>query len=99
MGMKYKCLFPDCGYETENRSQINNHHIIPKELGGNDSKGNMISLCPNCHSRVFVPNCSSGIHSINCDTSIIIINKLRSTSGYVLEYVESDETKYHFYSE
>lgn len=96
-GMKYKCLFPNCNYETENRSQINYHHIVPKELGGKDGERNRIYLCPNCHSRIYVPNCTSGIHSINCDSSIIITNKLHSTSGVVLEYIENDETKYHFY--
>ena len=97
--MKFKCLFPNCNYETENRSQIHNHHIIPKENGGNDSNGNRIMLCPNCHSRVYVPNCTSGIHSINSDNSIVINHKLQSTSGIVLEYVDHEETKYHFYLE
>lgn len=95
--MKHKCQFPGCTYETESRTQIHNHHIIPKECGGSDREGNRIFLCPNCHTRIFVPTAKTGIHSFNNENSIILIHKLRSTSGMVLEYVVNEETKYYFY--
>ena len=94
--MIYECKFPNCNYKTNNRTQIHNHHIIPKEIGGSDNKSNRIYLCPNCHNKIYIPNCTSGIHSFNYDTSIIIINKLQSTSGMVLEYIFDGETKYSF---
>jgi uncharacterized protein YlaI len=96
--MKYKCKFPGCTYKTESRTQIHKHHIISKELGGSDNEGNRIFLCPNCHNRIFIPEAESGIHSFEHDNSIIINNKLDSTSGIVLEYIDHGETKYWFYS-
>lgn len=33
--MKYHCNFPNCKYETDDRSLIEFHHIIPKELQEN----------------------------------------------------------------
>lgn len=35
-----------CGYSRASRDV---HHIIPLSLGGNNTKDNLISLCPNCH--------------------------------------------------
>jgi len=96
--MIYRCKFPNCGYTTNNRSQIHEHHIVPKELNGSDSKSNMLFVCPNCHSKIYCPECSSGIHSILNENSIIIKHKLLSTGGQVLEYIDHGETKYHFYS-
>lgn len=95
-GMKYQCEFPKCGYITENRTQIHEHHIIPRELNGSDKKSNKLFVCPNCHNKIFIPDSNSGIHSFNNANSIIINHKLDSTSGPVLEYVEHDETKYWF---
>lgn len=70
--MRYKCQFPDCDFETDNRSQINEHHLIPKELAGPNFKWNMILLCPNHHARVYIPDAIDGIHSIKCENSIIL---------------------------
>jgi len=95
--MIYKCEFPNCLYTTENRSQIHYHHIVPKELNGNNNQGNLIYLCPNHHSFIYVPECKTGIHSIKHPNSIIIINKLRSTTGIVLEYIDHGITTYYFY--
>lgn len=96
----YKCQFPNCSYECNERSYIHNHHIVPKELGGSDKSGNRIYLCPNCHCRVYIPESSSGIHSIKSNNSIIIIGWLMSTAGKVLEYINSnEELTYNFYDE
>lgn len=96
--MKYKCEFPDCTYKTDNRTQIHNHHIIPKEIDGNNHNSNRIWLCPNCHAKIYVPEVKRGIHSFNTENSIIINSKLNSTAGKVLEYVVHKEIKYHFYN-
>ena len=95
--MIYECKFPNCGYKTKNRSQIHNHHIIPKSMNGSNNKNNKIFLCPTHHSFIYIPNCSEGIHSIKYHNSIIITSILNSTNGLVLEYIEHNEIKYHFY--
>ena len=92
----YKCQMPGCDYICEDKSQINFHHIIPKELGGNNRVSNLIELCPNCHARVFVPDATSGNHSIRHSNSVILVSKLLSTSGMVISYIDidDDEVKY-----
>jgi len=81
---------------TNLRSQIHYHHIIPVSLGGTNNKGNLISVCPTCHSHVFQSNDVHGIHSKKNNNSIIMIQILYSTVGHVLEYknIDSDELKY-----
>ena len=68
--MRYKCYI--CGFETDVKSQIHIHHIIPKSLGGSNSTFNLITLCPTCHSKVYIPEINAGIHSIK--RRIIISN-------------------------
>lgn len=80
----FKC--PICSYYCENRSWIEEHHIVPRSMGGSDKRGNLLYLCPNCHKKIYVDGCISGSHSINCEDSIIIIGKFLSTDGYVLMY-------------
>lgn len=36
----YRCMFPDCTYEVNDRSLIDWHHVKPKELGGSDMATN-----------------------------------------------------------
>lgn len=88
----YYCQFPNCNYSTKDRKCIEHHHIIPKELNGSNRKFNRIWLCPNHHSLIYVPNSTSGKHSIA--TNVILIRKLLSTSGTLLEYSEDGEVKY-----
>ena len=85
----YKCEFPGCvGYETEHRSQIHYHHIIPRECGGSNLSKNLIPVCPNCHSRIFIEG-THGIHSVNGNDSIVINRWMKSTAGRVLEYKDN----------
>lgn len=84
----YYCQFPNCLYHTNIRSQINYHHIVPSELNGSDKDYNRIYLCPNHHSKIYVPLAKSGIHSIKGKDSIIIIRKLSSTIGTIIEYID-----------
>jgi len=96
----YKCEFPDCGHSTEDRNQIHSHHIVPKELDGVNDDYNKISVCPNCHNRIYVEGTKSGIHSIKNKNSIILNGWLTSTNGKVLEYIDVDgEIEYHFNGE
>lgn len=96
----YKCEFPDCKYVCDDRNQIHSHHIVPKELGGSDKSFNRISVCPNCHTRIYVEKSTSGMHSIRNKNSVVLKTWLLSTDGRVLEYIdEYGETKYHFNKE
>ena len=38
--MVYKCQI--CDYETDDRNKIDYHHIVSKELNGNNKKSNRI---------------------------------------------------------
>ena len=94
---KFKCEFPGCGYETD-YNYIHWHHIIPKSKGGSDAPWNRVWLCPNHHCRVYIPGEVHGIHAVCTDESIILLGKLKSTGGTLLEYrmANSDESKeYH----
>ena len=76
----FYCYFPNCEYETDIRSQIVYHHIIPRSLNGSNKKYNRIYVCPSCHSKIYVPEMKNGIHSKKGKDSIEIIkwfNKLR----------------------
>lgn len=97
--MIYKCEFPKCSYQTQIKNKIHFHHIIPKELSGNNDKKNLIKLCPNCHSKIFIPNSQKGNHSIKDKDSIVIINRLKSGIGTVLKYKKMDEKEYIYFYE
>lgn len=79
-----------CNFKTKYRNEIQVHHIIPKELNGPNNKWNLIHLCPNCHSCIFIPNSKSGRHSVRTPNSIIIISKRISTGGPLLSYINKD---------
>ena len=88
---EYFCEFPGCDYRTYEKSQINLHHIKPKELGGVNAKYNRIYLCPTHHTKIYIPKSKRGIHTKKGVDSIIIIGWLQSTGGKVLEYVDVNE--------
>lgn len=90
----FKCSFPNCDYETENRSQIHYHHIIPKELNGSDRPFNRVFFCPNCHNKVYIEG-STGIHSVKRSNSIIIKGKLKSTDGTIIHYILENEENFY----
>jgi len=84
--MRYKCQL--CDHQTNYRTQINEHHIKPKELGGCNKKWNLISLCPNCHNRIYISESKKGNHSIKCDNSIILIGWHNNLT--ILEYIDGE---------
>ncbi len=87
---KYKCQYPGCDYSTDDSWRIESHHIVPRELGGDDRPYNLVDLCPNHHTLVFVPETKAGQHSRKTGESIIIRGWVKSTGGTLLEYVGSD---------
>ena len=46
MKTNYCCV---CG---ENKLDLNNHHFVPKSLGGSDDEKNIITLCVNHHNFI-----------------------------------------------
>jgi len=82
----YKCEAPGCVYTTLDKHQIHFHHIIPKSQGGKNNKFNLVTLCPNCHNRIYIPGTKRGIHSIKSKNYIILKNIIPSSGGYVLQY-------------
>lgn len=88
MTVKYYCSFPECSYETFERSRIDLHHILPKSLGGSNKPSNLLSLCSNCHRKIYIKEATKGFHSILHEDSIIILNKLGSSNGIVLSYID-----------
>ena len=84
----YQCQMPECDYVCEDKSQINFHHIVPKSMGGSNSLSNLLELCPNCHSRIYIPEMEFGIHAIKHNNSVILLGKLFSTGGYLISYTD-----------
>jgi 5-methylcytosine-specific restriction endonuclease McrA len=93
----YYCEYPNCNYQTDIRSKINYHHIIPKSKSGSNKNFNRIWLCPNCHTSIYIPEETKGIHSKFNDNSIIILGWKLSTAGKILEYklINSNEILYY----
>jgi len=93
----YCCDFPGCDYETELRSQIVDHHIIPRSMGGDNKQSNRLMVCPTHHAHIFIEGMKHGIHSKKNDSSIIIETRLFSTGGHVIQYktIDSDDIKFH----
>jgi len=83
---KHICEFPGCTFETDDRMQIEKHHIIPKSLGGSNKNRNRIWLCRKCHARIYIQGMTNGIHYKNNKTKIELLGWLTSTGGKVLVY-------------
>ena len=96
----YKCKFPGCDYETKEKSLIDIHHIVPRELGGSNKEFNLIEMCPCHHRKIYIEESSSGPHSKKHEDSIVILNVYKSTNGDVLHFKDSKDTEYsyHYYN-
>ena len=93
----YQCMFPGCDYQVKDREKIDNHHIVPKELGGSDKHFNRILLCPVHHRCVYVPSAKVGLHSFKREGAIIIQGYMKSTAGKGLIYTNCDDGKEYVY--
>ena len=83
--MKYKCKI--CGFETDIKSQIHFHHIIPRQAKGSNSKWNLVTLCARCHPLIYSPLATKGIHSIKHPQSIQIVAWRQSSAGLLLQVI------------
>lgn len=79
--MKYRCVFPNCQYETDDRSLIEFHHIHPKELGVTLNKDVVIPLCPTHHKMIYHPGATAGQHSVQRQDSLSVVQVATTTAG------------------
>lgn len=68
----YKCCFPGCNYETDNRSLIEYHHIHLREAGNRLGKKVTIPLCPNHHDLIYHEEATAGQHSEKHPESMVV---------------------------
>ena len=87
MHIEYKCHWPNCQYHTDERSLIEFHHIVPKELWPRLNKHVTLSYCPTHHRMIYHPESTKGHHSIKTDTKLIIKGIYPAApGGYAVEY-------------
>jgi hypothetical protein len=91
-----ECMYPDGCKENSMTTRLNKHHIIPKQLGGKDVKQNFLHLCPNHHNKIYVEG-SKGIHGSIIKGSVILKERLSSTVGDVLKYINCDDGLTYLY--
>ena len=92
--MLYECYFPRCIFQTEHRSKLDHHHIIPREISRSKAT---IALCKNHHALIYVPESTAGQHSINTPESIQIIQMYKSTDGDVLHYKDYNGKCFYYF--
>ena len=95
--LRYNCNFPGCDYVAEDTGSFDYHHIIPKSKGGNDRDWNRLLVCPNCHRKIFIENMEHGVHSVKRLGGIIILGKLASSAGPVLNYRKLEDNKEYYW--
>lgn len=79
--MKYKCVYPDCTYETDDRSLIEFHHVYPRELNVKLKKKVTIPLCPTHHKMIFCDDATSGQHAARRPESLTVVQVTNTTTG------------------
>lgn len=94
---KFKeCMYPDGCKENSLTTRMNKHHIVAKHQGGRNVECNYLHLCPNHHNKIYIEG-STGIHGSIIAGSIIVNEKLNSTVGSVLKYVDCDDGLTYMY--
>lgn len=98
---KFSCEFPGCSFSTDVRGLIERHHIIPRGQPGCTNKPkNLIYLCPHHHNCIYVPSETQGKHARVHEESIILVQRLHSNRGPVLEFIRcSDNLNYFFFKD
>ena len=83
----YICHWPGCDVKTEDRNQIEFHHISPRELGPRVNSNVTLTFCPTHHRMIFHPESKHGAHSINSPNKLQILHIYPvAPSGYAVEY-------------
>ena len=89
MSKKYRCVFPNCGYETDDRSLIEFHHINPKELKVKLNKDVTIPLCPVHHKMIYSPGSNAGQHSRQYQNSLSVAQVTNTTTGQAVIFKDT----------
>jgi hypothetical protein len=84
------CQFPLCGYQAQDTSELDVHHILSLKDGGTNAKYNLLVLCPSCHRRIYAPTATHGLHTIKRENSILVRRKIPTSSGEGLLYQRMD---------
>ena len=87
--MTYRCVFPNCTYETDDRSLIEFHHIHPKELGVVLNRDVTIPLCPTHHKLIYHPGSKSGQHAVMHGDSLSVVQVANTTAGKAVIFSDS----------
>ena len=89
----YRCCFPECSYETENRSLIEFHHIHPRELFTQVGKKVTIPLCPTHHKMIYHEDATSGQHAERHPGSMCVKTVTNTNRGkcVIFEDMEGNE--------
>jgi hypothetical protein len=92
---KYTCWFPNCNYETNDRSKIDYHHVVPREI--NPKSKITIPLCKNHHALIYIPDSKAGQHSIQSIDSLEIKGIFESTIGKTIHYKNIEGNEFYFF--
>jgi len=79
--LKYRCVFPGCNYETDERRLIEFHHVNPKELGVKLNRELTIQLCPVHHKLIYHPDAKTGQHAKCSENSLSVVQVANTTTG------------------
>lgn len=91
--MTYKCCFPKCKYETDDRALIEFHHVNPRELGNTLNRNVTIPLCPIHHKLIYHPDATSGQHSICHPGSMSVVQVARTNTGNAVIFRDTTGTE------
>jgi len=84
---EYICHWPGCKFHTKERSEIELHHIIPRELWPRLNQHVKLSFCPTHHRMIYHPECKHGHHSIKANNKLMIHNIYPTApQGYAVEF-------------
>lgn len=90
MNLKYKCCFPGCHYETDNRSLIEFHHTHLRESKRRLGKEVTIPLCPTHHKLVYHPDATAGQHAERTPESMEVVMVTNTTHGKAVIFKDFD---------
>lgn len=92
--LKYKCCFPGCDYETDNRSLIEFHHTNLRELKRRMGKDVTIPLCPTHHKMIYHPEATSGQHAERTPDSMEVVMVTSTTHGKAVIFKDNSGKEY-----
>lgn len=87
MQIEYKCHWPGCNFKTMERTEIELHHIVPRELGPRLNCHVRLSYCPTHHRMIYHPEAKHGPHSVKTNSKLKILHIYPvAPEGYAVEY-------------